>query len=100
MGVLECDAADLLTLDSITLKNTHAQGSTTLLDGTALTDGVTFVNYRSAITQAETIYFNTGFSPSTPAARLIANHSNFISYQHTVQFKGWSWCCNSLITVN
>lgn len=97
-AVLLVSAADLLTLDSITLKNTHAQGSTTLLDGTALGEGVTFVNYRSAITQAETIYFNTGFSPSTPAARLVAKHSNFVSYQDTIQVKGWSWFYDCFIT--
>jgi pectin methylesterase-like acyl-CoA thioesterase len=97
-AVFLMSAADLLTLDSITLKNTHAQGSTTLLDGTLLREGLAFVNYRSAITQAETIYFNTGFSSSTPAARLVAKHSNFVSYQDTIQVKGWSWFYDCFIT--
>ena len=91
-------AADLLTLDNLTLKNTHAQGSTTLLNGTPLREGTFFVNYRSAITQAETIYFNTGFSSSTPAARLIAKGSNFVSYQDTIQVKGWSWFYDCFVT--
>jgi pectin methylesterase-like acyl-CoA thioesterase len=97
-AVFLVSGADLLTLDSITLKNTHAQGSTTLLDGTPLNEGLTFVNYRSAITQAETIYFNTGFSASSPAARLVAKHSNFVSFQDTIQVKGWSWFYDSFIT--
>jgi len=97
-AVLLVSAADLLALDSITLKNTHAQGSTTLLDGTPLTEGLTFVSYSSAITQAETIYFNTGFSSSTPAARLIAKSSNFVSYQDTIQVKGWSWFYDCFVT--
>lgn len=74
-----------------TLKNTHAQGSTTLRDGTPLNASLTYVNYRSAITQAETIYFNTGFNSSNPGARLVAKQSNFVSYQDTIQVKGWSW---------
>src|SRR5262249_5313944 len=91
-------AADLLTLDTLTLKNTHAQSATTLRDGTPLTSTLTYVNYSSAITQAETIYFNTGFTSANPAARLIAKHSNFVSFQDTIQVEGWSWCYDCFVT--
>jgi pectin methylesterase-like acyl-CoA thioesterase len=56
------------------------------------------VNYSSAITQAETIYFNTSFTSSSAAARLIAKHSNFVSYQDTIQVKGWSWFYDCFVT--
>jgi pectin methylesterase-like acyl-CoA thioesterase len=97
-ALLLVNGADLLRLDSITLKNTHAQNATTLQDGTSLSGALTYVNYNSAITQAETIYFNTSFTSSSPAGRLIAKHSNFVSYQDTIQVKGWSWFYDCFVT--
>lgn len=97
-AVLLAGPADLLALDGITLMNTHVQNATTLRDGTPLNTGLTFINYVSAITQAETIYFNTGFNTTIPAGRLIARGSNFVSFQDTVQVKGWSWFYDCFIT--
>jgi len=97
-AVLLVSGADLLTLDTLTLKNTHAQNATTLRDGTPLSSTLTYVNYSSAITQAETIYFNTGFTSANPASRLIAKHSNFVSFQDTIQVKGWSWFYDCFVT--
>jgi hypothetical protein len=96
--VVLVNGADLLTLDGITLKNSHSQNATTLLDGTPLDGSVTHVNYSSAITQAETIYFNTSFTSTRPAGRLVAKHSNFVSFQDTIQVKGWSWFYDCFIT--
>jgi hypothetical protein len=56
--------------------------------------GATFTNYTTSITQAETIYFNTTYSVTAgvgSAGTLIGKHSNFISYQDTLQLKGFSW---------
>src|SRR5260370_41349447 len=63
----------------------------TLQDGASLSGALTYVNYSSALTQAETIYFNTTFTSTSPGSRLSAKHSNFVSYQDTIQVKGWSW---------
>jgi hypothetical protein len=69
------ETSDLLTLDTITLKNTH-------LRSTALAN------------QAETIYF------ANDAGRLIANNAEFHSEQDTILVKGYNWFYNSLITGN
>ena len=97
-AVVLVNGADLLTLDGITLKNSHSQNATTLLDGTPLDGSLTYVNYSSAITQAETIYFNTSFTSTRPAGRLVAKHCNFVSFQDTIQVKGWSWFYDCFIT--
>jgi pectate lyase len=67
------EGADMLTLDTLTLKNTTLIG---------------------AGGQAETIYFNS------TNGRLIANNSNFISEQDTLLLKGWTWFYNSLVAGN
>ncbi|WP_246841618.1 pectinesterase family protein [Cellvibrio sp. PSBB023] len=65
--------ADMLTLDTLTLKNTTLIG---------------------AGAQAETIYFNS------PTGRLIAKNANFISEQDTLLLKGWTWFYNTLVAGN
>lgn len=67
------ETADLLTLDTLTLKNTTLIG---------------------AGAQAEAIYFNS------PSGRLIAKNANFISEQDTLQLQGWNWFYQSLIAGN
>jgi len=69
------ETSDLLTLDTITLKNTHLRSIT-------------------ASNQAETIYFNHD------AGRLIANNAEFHSEQDTILVKGYNWFYNTLITGN
>ncbi len=97
-----------IVLNGITLLNLHGQGSlvlptlpasTTAVAGTAsATPSATFVNYSSSVTQAETLYFNTSFTNTTAPGTLVAEHSNFVSYQDTVQLKGFSWFYDSFIT--
>lgn len=67
------EGADMLTLDSLTLKNTTLIG---------------------AGGQAETIYFNS------PNGRLIATNANFISEQDTLLLKGWTWFYDTLVAGN
>lgn len=66
------ETADLLTLDNLTMKNTHLK-----------------VNGLS--NQAEVIYFNG------TTQRLIAKNMNFISRQDTIQVNAYSWFYNTLI---
>jgi pectin methylesterase-like acyl-CoA thioesterase len=108
-AVLLTGSATGIVLDRITLKNIHGQGSqtiptlptpTTLPSATA----VTFTNYNSAVTQAETIYFNVSFgtpTATTPPAEpgtLVARGSNFVSAQDTLQIKGWAWFYDCFVT--
>lgn len=65
--------ADMLTLDTLTLKNTTLIG---------------------AGGQAETIYFNS------PTGRLIAKNADFISEQDTLLLKGWTWFYDTLVAGN
>jgi pectate lyase len=67
------EAADMLTLENLTLKNTTLIG---------------------AGGQAETIYFNS------TNGRLIAKNANFISEQDTLLLKGWTWFYNTLVAGN
>jgi len=67
------ETADLLTLDTLTLKNTTLIG---------------------AGAQAEAIYFNS------PNGRLIAKNANFVSEQDTLQLNGWNWFYKSLVAGN
>jgi pectin methylesterase-like acyl-CoA thioesterase len=94
-----------IVIDSITIMNTHPQGSRTLPTlptSTALaagaTTGPTFVNYSSPVTPAEALYFNISFSATTPPGTLVARHSNFISYQDTLQLKGFTWFYDDFVT--
>jgi hypothetical protein len=67
------ESADMLTIDSLTLKNTTLIG---------------------AGGQAETIYFNS------PNGRLVATNANFISEQDTLLLKGWTWFYDTLVAGN
>jgi pectate lyase len=67
------EAADMLSLENLTIKNTTLIG---------------------AGGQAETIYFNS------PSGRLIAKDANFISEQDTLLLKGWTWFYNTLVAGN
>jgi pectin methylesterase-like acyl-CoA thioesterase len=97
-----------IVLDGITLMNLHGQGSlvlptlptsTTVVANTdSATPTATYVNYSSSVTQAETLYFNTSFTSTTSPGTLIAEHSNFVSYQDTLQLKGFSWFYDSFVT--
>jgi pectate lyase len=74
-AVLLIELSDLLTLDTLTLKNTTLRSS-------------------SISAQAETLYFNND------TGRLIGKNANFLSEQDTIQVKGYSWFYNSLIAGN
>ncbi len=85
--------ADNVVLDSITVKNLHGQGSYTLPDGTGFTptSGPTFQNYTAGV-QAEALFFDTVNS------RLTVKHSNFVSFQDTLQLKGYVWMYDCFVT--
>jgi pectin methylesterase-like acyl-CoA thioesterase len=74
-SVFLMEAADLVTLDTLTLRNTMLRSPT-------------------VGSQAETIYFNND------SGRLIAKNVSFFSEQDTVLVKGYSWFFNSLISGN
>lgn len=75
-AVILVEDSDLLTFDTLTLKNTWLRSP--------------------ASSQAEVIYFNT----STGNHRLIAKNAEFHSEQDTLQIKGYSWFYNTLISGN
>lgn len=68
--LLLVEGADMFTLDTLTLKNTHVK--------------------TGAGDQAETIYFNSNY-------RMIAKNIDFLSRQDTVLVNGYSWFYNCLI---
>jgi pectin methylesterase-like acyl-CoA thioesterase len=74
-AVFLVENADMLTLDTLTLKNTMQRST-------------------SASSQAETIYWNND------AGRLIAKHADFISEQDTLQLKGYAWFYDTLVAGN
>jgi pectate lyase len=71
-SVLLAEGCDLLTLDTLTLRNTMLRSTT-------------------VSSQAEAIYFNND------GGRLIAKNATFLSEQDTVQLHGYAWFFNSLI---
>lgn len=74
-SVLLVEDADLLTLDTLTLRN----------DSLRVT---------STGAQAEALYFNSA------EGRLVATNANFLSEQDTIQVKGYSWFYRTLIAGN
>jgi pectin methylesterase-like acyl-CoA thioesterase len=74
-AVFLIEAADLVTVDTLTLRNTMLRSTT-------------------VGSQAETINFNND------SGRLIARNASFLSEQDTVLVKGYSWFFNSLIAGN
>jgi polygalacturonase len=74
-AVFLIETADLLTLDTLTLRNTMMR--------TPL-----------ATSQAETLYFNND------TGRLVAKHVSFFSEQDTLQLKGYSWFWETLVAGN
>jgi pectin methylesterase-like acyl-CoA thioesterase len=74
-SLLLVEDADLLTLDTLTLKNTS-------------------LRVTSTGAQAEALYFNSA------EGRLVATNANFLSEQDTVQVKGYSWFYRTLIAGN
>jgi pectin methylesterase-like acyl-CoA thioesterase len=97
--------------DGITVKNLHAQNAfvlpsatpqdpsnTVTISGTA---SPTFKNGSSSVTQAEALYFNVSFGGSTAPTepgQFVAKRSNFVSFQDTLQLKGWSWFYDCFVT--
>lgn len=71
-AVFAVSDSDLLTIENLTLKNTHLKKV-----------GVNG--------QAETIYF------AADKERLVAKNANFISRQDTLQLNGYSWFYNTLV---
>jgi pectate lyase len=74
-SVFLIESSDLVTLDTLTIRNTMLRSTT-------------------ASSQAETLYFNND------AGRLIAKNATFLSEQDTVQLKGYTWFFHSLIAGN
>jgi pectin methylesterase-like acyl-CoA thioesterase len=74
-SLLLVEDADLLTLDTLTLKNTS-------------------LRVTSTGAQAEALYFNSA------EGRLVAVNANFLSEQDTIQVKGYSWFYRTLIAGN
>ncbi|NHZ99522.1 hypothetical protein F2P46_27945 [Massilia sp. CCM 8734] len=74
-ALLMVETSDLLTLDTLTLKNTTLRAD-------------------KVAGQAETIYFNND------SGRLIARNASFFSEQDTIQVKGYSWFYRTLIEGN
>jgi pectin methylesterase-like acyl-CoA thioesterase len=74
-AVFLIESADLLTLDTLTLRNTMLRSTT-------------------VSSQAETLFFNND------GGRLIAKNASFLSEQDTVQLTGYAWFFNSLIAGN
>ncbi|MDQ1816616.1 pectinesterase family protein [Massilia sp. CCM 9210] len=74
-ALLMAETSDLLTLDTLTLKNT-----------TLRSDRIAG--------QAETVFFNND------GGRLIARNASFFSEQDTIQVKGYSWFYRTLIEGN
>lgn len=74
-SVLMVEDADLLTLDTLTLKNDSLRATST---------GA----------QAEALYFNSA------EGRMVATDASFLSEQDTVQVKGYSWFYRTLIAGN
>ena len=73
-SVFLVETSDLLTFDTVTLKNTYPRASSGA--------------------QAEVIYFNND------TGRLVAKHAAFLSEQDTLQLKGYSWFYQSLVAGN
>lgn len=73
-AVMLVESADMLTLDTLTLKNTTIRSP-------------------SISAQAETIYFNS-------EGRLVAKNASFYSEQDTLNLKGWSWFYQTLVAGN
>ncbi|HEX8615216.1 MAG TPA: pectinesterase family protein [Telluria sp.] len=74
-ALLMVETSDLLTLDTLTLKNTTLRSD-------------------KVAGQAETVYFNND------SGRLIARNASFFSEQDTIQVKGYSWFYRTLIEGN
>ncbi len=87
-AVLLISSASGVVFDGITIKNLHAQGS--LIPPPPNTP--TYVSYTPS-TAAEVIYFN-----ASQTGTLVAKHSNFVSYQDTLQLKGFNWFYDSFVT--
>jgi hypothetical protein len=74
-AVMLVEAADMLVLDKLTLRNTTLRAA-------------------NISAQAETLYFNSD------NGRLIARDAAFHSEQDTLNLKGWSWFYRSLVAGN
>jgi len=74
-SVMLVEAADMLTLEKITLRNTTLRSS-------------------AISAQAETIYFNSD------SGRLVAKNAAFFSEQDTLNLKGYAWFYRSLVAGN
>lgn len=74
-SVLLVEAADMLRIDSLSIRNTTLRSPT--ISG-----------------QAETLYFNSD------SGRLVVNNAAFYSEQDTLNLKGWSWFYRTLVAGN
>ena len=83
-AVFLAEDSDMLTLDTLTLKNTHTRASI----------------YSN---QAEAIVFRylSTLSPApTNTLRLVAKNANFYSEQNTLQLQGYTWFYNTKVSGN
>jgi pectin methylesterase-like acyl-CoA thioesterase len=79
---------DQIALEGITLKNTHGGASAVLPTLPRATTVAAGLN-----TQSEALYFNS-------ANTLAAKRSNFVSYQNTLQLKGFTWFYDCFVTAD
>lgn len=79
-AVLLAENADLLVLDTLTLKNSHIRSS----------------KYSN---QAEALIFKSN-GTATTAHRMIAKNANFYSEQDTLQLQGYNWFYDTKISGN
>jgi len=88
-SLLLISSASGIVFDGVTIKNLHSQGN---LLPPPPTTSPTYTNYTPS-SAAEAIYFN-----ASQTGTLVAKHSNFVSYQDTLQLKGVNWFYDSFIT--
>ncbi|WP_148300392.1 pectinesterase family protein [Holophaga foetida] len=80
-AVFLVENSDLLTLDTLTLKNTHIRSG-------------------SSSNSAEALFFRSSTSSSSSGHRLVARNANFYSEQNTLQLQGYTWFYNTKVSGN
>ena len=80
-SVFLAEDSDMLTLDTLTLKNTHIRSG-------------------SGTDQAEAICFRSSTASPTSGHRLVARNANFYSEQTTLQLQGYTWFYNTKVSGN
>lgn len=80
-SVFLVEDSDLLTLDTLTLKNTHVRAG-------------------AGGDNAEALFFRSSTATVSSGHRLIAKNANFYSEQNTLQLQGYTWFYNTKVSGN